>query len=574
MGALKREVSPWRMRWVVLALVVGLLALLLRAVDLQILNQDFLRGQGDARQLRVIEERASRGMILDRNGEPLAISGPVTTVWAHPPTLLRSIDRLEELADMLGLDPLPLTEQVISRASAAREFMYIRRHLTPEHAQRVGALGIPGVALLPEFRRYYPQGEAVSHLVGIADIDERGQEGMEKAFDGWLSGEDGRKKVLQDRRGQHIRDIARIRPARDGNDLYLTIDQRLQYLAYRELKAAVIRHDAIGGSAILIDARTGDILALVNQPGFNPNNRAAIVPGQMRNRAVTDVFEPGSLIKPFTVAAALDSGTVGTDAVFDTAPGTMRVGRHTVRDIRNFGRLDLAQALARSSNVAATRLVMETPTEAFWSMLFRAGFGSGSGVGFPGEVSGTLREFTSWRPVERATMGYGYGLSATMLQLASAYTAFANDGHRVPLRIVETADDARASEPVMSAPTARALLLMMEQVTGATGTARTAAVPGYRIAGKTGTAHKAQQNGYDRSRYISTFAGIAPVSDPRLVMVVMIDEPRAGQFYGGAVAAPLFGTVMESALRLLKVPPDRQDVPRLQAASARGEGAT
>lgn len=572
MGALKREVSPWRMRWVVVALSLGLMALLLRAVDLQILNQDFLRGEGDSRQLRVIEERATRGMILDRNGEPLAISGPVTTVWAHPPTLLRSMDRLDELAETLGVDSVQLEQQVNGRAS--REFMYLRRHLTPEHAQQVQALGIPGVAFLREFRRYYPQGEAVSHLVGIADIDERGQEGMEKVFDGWLSGEDGRKRVLQDRRGQHIRDIAMIRPARNGHDLQLTIDQRLQYLAYRELKAAVLRHDAIGGSAIVVDARTGDILALVNQPGFNPNNRTAIIPGQMRNRAATDVFEPGSLIKPFTVAAALDSGTVGTDAVFDTAPGTMRVGRHTVRDIRNFGRLDLAEALARSSNVAATRLVMDTPPEAFWSVLFRAGFGSASGVGFPGEVGGSLREFTSWRPVERATMGYGYGLSATMLQLASAYTAFANDGYRIPLRIVETADDARASEPVMSAPTARALLLMMEQVTGATGTARTAAVPGYRIAGKTGTAHKAQQNGYDRSRYISTFAGIAPVSDPRLVMVVMIDEPKAGQFYGGAVAAPLFGTVMESALRLLKVPPDRPDVPRLQAAGARGEGAT
>jgi cell division protein FtsI (penicillin-binding protein 3) len=572
MGALKREVSPWRMRWVVLAFCLGLIALLLRAVDLQILNQDFLRGEGDSRQLRVIEERATRGMILDRNGEPLAISGPVTTVWAHPATLLRSLDRIDELAETLGVDPLQLRQQVDGRAS--REFMYLRRHLTPEHAQRVRALGIPGVAFLREFRRYYPQGEAVSHLVGIADIDERGQEGMEKAFDGWLSGEDGRKRVLQDRRGQHIRDIAMIRPARDGNDLHLTIDQRLQYLAYRELKAAVIRHDAIGGSAIVIDARTGDILALVNQPGFNPNNRAGIIPGQMRNRAATDVFEPGSLVKPFTVAAALDSGAVGADAVFDTSPGTMRVGRHTVRDIRNFGRMDLAEALARSSNVAATRLVMDTPPEAFWSVLFRAGFGSGSGVGFPGEVGGSLREFTSWRPVERATMGYGYGLSATMLQLASAYTAFANDGYRVPLRIVETAADARVSEPVMSVETARSVLLMMEKVTGSSGTARAAAVPGYRIAGKTGTAHKAQQNGYDRSRYISTFAGIAPVSDPRLIMVVMIDEPKAGQFYGGAVAAPVFGTVMESALRLLKVPPDRSDVPRLQAASSRGEGAT
>lgn len=565
MGALKREISHWRLKVLVAGLLVFTALLLLRALDLQVLKQEFLQGQGEARQVRTIVEPAHRGMITDRNGEPLAISGPVETVWAHPGELLANSERLPELARVLGLELNPLHSRVETRAS--REFVYLRRHLPPEQAQQVIALDIPGVALMREFRRYYPHGEVAAHIVGFTDIDERGQEGMELVFDGWLSGQAGAKRVLRDRHGQKIRDVAAIRAAQDGNDLRLTIDQRLQFLAYRELKAAVTAHNARGGSAVLVDAISGDILALVNQPGFNPNNRARLEPSLMRNRAVTDTLEPGSVIKPFTVAAALESGTVAPDAKLETTPGTMRVGRHTVRDIRNFGLIDLTTLISRSSNVGSTQLALETPPGDFWRMLHLAGFGRSLETGLPGEAGGLLRDFPTWRRVEQATLGYGYGLSVTPLQLAAAYTAFANSGYRIPLRLVETAGDSREPEAVMSAATARQVLAMMEHVTGREGTARQAAIPGYRVAGKTGTSRKAIAGGYAPDRYFSSFVGLAPVSQPRFVMVVVIDEPRAGVYYGGAVAAPVFAKVVESALRLFNVPPDRLEDRQLRMAA-------
>jgi len=420
-----------------------------------------------------------------------------------------------------------------------------------------------------EFRRYYPHGEATAHIVGFTDIDERGQEGMELAFDGWLSGRPGAKRVLRDRHGQKIRDVAAIRAAQDGHDLRLTIDQRLQFLAYRELKAAVQKHNARGGSAVLVDALSGDILALVNQPGFNPNNRARLDLSLTRNRAVTDTLEPGSVIKPFTVAAALETGTVTPDVQLETAPGTMRVGRHTVRDIRNFGRIDLTTLISRSSNVGSTQLALETPPGDFWRMLHLAGFGRSLETGLPGEAGGLLRDFPTWRRVEQATLGYGYGLSATPLHLAAAYTAFANDGQRIPLRLVETAGDDRQPEQVMSPETARQVLAMMEHVTGREGTARQAVIAGYRVAGKTGTSRKAIAGGYASDRYFSSFVGLAPVSGPRFVMAVVIDEPAAGVYYGGAVAAPVFASVVESALRLFNVPPDRLGEDQLRMAEER-----
>ncbi len=567
MGALKREVSHWRLKVLAAGLLAFTALLLLRALDLQVLKQEFLQGQGEARQVRTIVEPAHRGMITDRNGEPLAISGPVETVWAHPGELLARADRLPELARVLELEPAVLRARVETRAG--REFVYLRRHLPPEQAQQVMALDVPGVALMREFRRYYPHGEATAHIVGFTDIDERGQEGMELAFDGWLSGQPGAKRVLRDRHGHKIRNVAAIRAAQDGHDLRLTIDQRLQYLAYRELKAAVQAHDARGGSAVLVDALNGDILALVNQPGFNPNNRARLDLSLTRNRAVTDTLEPGSVIKPFTVAAALDTGTVSADVLLDTAPGTMRVGRHTVRDIRNFGRIDLTTLISRSSNVGSTQLALETPPGDFWRMLHQAGFGRSLETGLPGEAGGLLRDFPTWRRLEQATLGYGYGLSVTPLHLAAAYTVFANDGQRIPLRLVETAGDKRQPETVMSPETAREVLAMMEHVTGREGTARQATISGYRVAGKTGTSRKAIAGGYASDRYYSSFVGLAPVSRPRFVMAVVIDEPGAGVYYGGAVAAPVFASVVESALRLFNVPPDRLGEHQLRMAEER-----
>jgi cell division protein FtsI (penicillin-binding protein 3) len=428
-----------------------------------------------------------------------------------------------------------------------------------------------GVGLKREFRRYYPHGEAISHVLGYTDIDDRGQEGVELAFDGWLSGRPGAKRVLRDRHGRSIRDVASIRSARDGNTLALTLDRRLQYLAYRELKAAVAEHDAQGGSAVLLDARSGEVLAMANQPGFNPNNREGIRPERARNRAITDTLEPGSVMKPFTVAAALDAGAVDPNATLDTSPGTMRVGRLTVRDLRDYGTIDLTTLIARSSNVGATQLALETPPSQLWQTLFQAGFGRSPGTHFPGEASGRLRDFTTWREIEQATMGYGYGLSMSPLQMAAAFTSFANAGLRVPVRLVRTADDVREPARVMTARTARRVLAMMEHVVGTEGTARRAAIDGYRVAGKTGTSRKTTPDGYADDRYYSSFVGLAPASAPRFVMAVVIDEPDAGVYYGGAVAAPVFQRVVSSALRMYNVRPDAMpEIPTRLAAGQDG----
>ena len=571
MGALKRQISGGRLKVVIVVFAVAGVALLLRAVDLQVLERDFLTKQGEQRQVRTLTESAHRGMITDRHGEPLAISAPVQTAWANPQDLIGQRDRWPELAVALDVEPEWLAERIEARAT--REFVYLRRHMLPQQAERVAALRMQGVGLTREFRRYYPHGEATSHVLGYTNIDDQGQEGVELAFDQWLSGQPGAKRVLRDRHGRTIRDVASIRPARDGNTLALTLDQRLQYLAYRELKAAVAEHHARGGSAVLLDARTGEVLALVNQPGFNPNNRGAIRSDRARNRAITDTMEPGSVMKPFTVAAALDAGVVDANATLETGPGTMRVGRLTVRDLRDYGTIDLTTLIARSSNVGATQLALETPADRFWQTLYQAGFGRAPGTHFPGEASGRLRDFTTWREVEQATLGYGYGLSLSPLQMAAAYTAFANDGERVPVRLVRTADDLREPAQVMTPRTARQVLAMMEHVIGTEGTARQAAIDGYRVAGKTGTSRKSGPGGYTEDRYFSSFVGLAPASDPRFVMAVVIDEPDAGVYYGGAVAAPVFQRVVSSALRMFNVRPDAMPEIPMRLAVER-EGAT
>ncbi|WP_018948921.1 penicillin-binding protein 2 [Thioalkalivibrio sp. ALMg11] len=571
MGALKRQISGGRLKVVIAVFAVAGVALLLRAVDLQVLERDFLTSQGEQRQVRTLTESANRGMITDRHGEPLAISAPVQTAWANPQDLMGQRERWPDLAAALEVEPGWLEERIEARAS--REFIYLRRQMLPDQAERVAALRIQGVGLTREFRRYYPHGEATSHVLGYTNIDDQGQEGVELAFDQWLAGHPGAKRVLRDRYGRSIRDVASIRTARDGNTLALTLDQRLQYLAYRELKTAVAEHNARGGSAVLLDARSGEILALVNQPGFNPNNRGAIRSDRARNRAITDTLEPGSVMKPFTVAAALDAGVVDANATLETGPGTMRVGRLTVRDLRDYGTIDLTTLIARSSNVGATQLALETPADRFWKTLHQAGFGQAPGTHFPGEASGRLRDFTTWREVEQATLGYGYGLSLSPLQMAASYTAFANDGERVPVRLVRTADDLRESAQVMTPRTARQVLAMMEHVIGTEGTARQAAIDGYRVAGKTGTSRKSGPGGYTEDRYFSSFVGLAPASDPRFVMAVVIDEPDAGVYYGGAVAAPVFRNVVGSALRMFNVRPDAMpEVPMRLAADH--EGAT
>ena len=545
----------------------GFVVLAGRSAQLQLLDREFLQGQADARHLRVVQVPAHRGMITDRNGEPLAISTPVQSVWVNPMELVASRSELSRLARLLGLDG-DYVRRVLGQRQG-REFVYLRRHISPDRAQQVRDLEWPGVYLQGEYRRYYPAGEVAAHLVGFTNIDDEGQEGLELAFDGWLSGEAGAKRVIKDGRRHIIENVENIRFARPGKALKLSIDRRIQYLAYRELKAAVQQHGAQSGSVVVLDNQTGEVLAQVNQPSFNPNNRKRLKADRMRNRAVTDVFEPGSTMKPFVIAAALESGRYAVGTSIDTSPGLFQVGVHTIRDMHDYGRLDLTGVIRKSSNVAASKIALALEPEDFWGGLSSAGFGIATASGFPGEADGFLADFHRWRDIERATLAYGYGLSVTSMQLAQAYSVFANDGYRVPVTLLQRE---QAAEPhkVYSPRVARAVRKMMEAVVKKDSTAPLAAVQGYRVAGKTGTVHKSVAGGYADDRYLSVFAGMAPASRPRLVAVVMIDEPNNGEHFGGKVAGPIFSKVMAGALRLLNVTPD--DAPLLQTRVQNSEG--
>ncbi len=553
-------------RFIVLALLaMGVVLLGWRAVYLQVFNTAFLKSQGQSRHLRSIAIPAHRGVITDRNGELLAISTPVSSVWVNPQELIASRAGIPALARVLDLAP-DRVRRLLARYSG-REFVYLKRHVNPDVAARVRALKLPGVYLMTEYRRYYPTGEVAAHVVGFTDIDDGGQEGMELAFNKWLTGVPGRKRVIKDRLGRTVEDVERIRASRPGKDLRLSIDKRLQYLLYRELKAAVIRHRARSGSAVILDARTGEVLALVNQPSYNPNNRRHLRGDRYRNRAVTDVFEPGSTIKPFTVVAALQSGKYRAGSLIDTSPGYIRVGRNTIRDHRNYGVVDMTHLLSKSSNVGATRLALSLRPEQLWGVFTRLGFGQVTGSGFPGEVGGLLMHYRRWHEIERVTMSFGYGLSVTPLQLARAYAVLANDGRLVPVSFVRRERPVQGRQ-VIPVHIARQVRRMLEAVVSRDGTGHRARVPGYRVAGKTGTTHKSTAGGYAEDRYVSVFAGMIPASHPRLVMVVMINEPTAGEYYGGAVAAPVFARVMTGAMRLLDIPPDDNGVIETRARRA------
>lgn len=535
------------------------LTLVARAVDLQVMRKDFLQDQGDARYLRVVSEPAHRGMITDRNGEPLAISTPVDSVWANPQELIQARDSWPQLTKVLGLKRGAL-ERLLA-AKADKEFIYLKRRVSPAFAQKVMALKIPGVALEPEYKRFYPAGEVAAHVVGFTNVDDKGQEGMELVYDAQLKSIAGAKRVIKDRYGRVVENVERVAEPQPGKDITLSIDRRLQYLAYRELKAAVKNNRADAGSAVMLDARTGEVLAMVNQPAYNPNNRQQLKSSDLRNRAVTDVFEPGSTIKPFTVAAALETGRFKPQTMVDVRPGYLKVGRKTIHDFRDYGVIDLGTILKKSSNVGASKLALAISPEHLWQTFASVGLGTDSGSGFPGEPAGLLTDFGAWHDIQRATVSYGYGLSVTTLQLARAYAALARDGRPLPvsfLRRDEQQAEKLASlyEPAVSKSTLREVRKMLERVVEKGGTGTRAAVPGYRIAGKTGTAKKSGAGGYIEDSYLALFAGMAPASNPRLVMVVMIDEPRGEKYGGGAVAAPVFSKVMAGALRMLDIPPD------------------
>jgi cell division protein FtsI (penicillin-binding protein 3) len=563
MSARNEQIS-YRGRRLLMLGVLAAAALLLvwRAVDLQVVRKDFLQGQGDARYLRVVSEPAHRGMITDRHGEPLAISTPVDSVWANPPALIQARDAWPRLAKVLDIKRNEL-ERLLA-AKQDKEFVYLKRRVTPDMARRVMALEIPGVALEPEYKRFYPAGEVTAHVVGFTNVDDEGQEGMELMYNDRLRSVAGAKRVIKDRLGRIVENVERVAEPRPGDNVALSIDRRIQYLAYRELKAAVQKHRADAGSAVILDAHSGEVLAMVNQPAYNPNNRERLKSSHLRNRAVTDVFEPGSTIKPFTVAAALESGRFKPRTMLDTHPGSFRVGRKLIRDFRDYGVIDVSTVIRVSSNIGASKLALAISPEHLWQTFAGVGFGELTGSRFPGESEGLLTDFGAWREIERATVSYGYGLSVTTLQLARAYAALATDGRPLPVsflrREVDELKDWEAMyPPVASAKNLRAVRGMLETVVAKGGTGRRAAVSGYRIAGKTGTVKKASAGGYLEDSYLSLFAGMAPASDPRLVMVVVVNEPRGEEYYGGAVAAPVFANVMAGALRMLDVPPDNLD---------------
>jgi cell division protein FtsI (penicillin-binding protein 3) len=522
-------------------------------VHLQVLNREFLNQQADTRHLRTEKITAHRGTITDRHGEPLAISTPVDSVWANPKELAPAVDDVPKLARVLGIDSQTLMRRITR--SMDKEFVYLKRHLSPEKAAEALALDLPGINVQREYRRYYPAGEVAGHLVGFTNIDDDGQEGLELAFNHWLAGEPGAKRVLKDRLGRSVENVESIRPPHHGKELRTSIDLRLQYLAYRTLKSAIQKNKADSGSIVVLDVKTGEVLAVVNQPSYNPNDRSQFSADRYRNRAITDIFEPGSSIKPLVVAAALESGEYRPSSVIDTAPGHVIVGPKKIEDKRNLGRVSLTTILARSSNVGVTKLAMTLEPDQLWNTMTRFGLGSLTTSGFPGESAGLLTHYNHWRPISQATLAYGYGISVTPLQLAQAYSVLGGDGLMRPLSLVALDAPAR-SERVLSEDSAIAVRRMLEEVVRPGGTGTKAAVTGYRVAGKTGTAWKFAAGGYSQDKYMSIFAGLAPASDPQLAAVVVIDEPHGELYYGSDVAAPVFADVMTESLRLLAVPPD------------------
>ena len=555
--------NDYSKRWSVLlgALMFGMLVLVARAVNLQVLDRQFLQHEGHIRHDGLVSVAAHRGRLLDRSGELLAISTPVKSVWINPKEFDGSERDIKSLADVLGISTKEIHERI---DDSSRGFIYIKRRISPELADQAIALGLSGVYADREFRRYYPAGEVTAHLIGFNNLEDDGQEGMELAHNDWLKGIPGQKWIMRDGKGHVIEDLENVRLPEPGKDLSLSIDQRLQYLAYRELKKAVIQNKARSGSLVLLDAKNGEVLAMVNQPSFNPNSRVKISGNVSRNRAMTDVFEPGSTIKPFVVACAMELGTVKQTTVFDTSP--MHIGPNVVKDTHNYGALDVAHILQKSSNVGVSKIALNLPSSKFWAFYNNLGFGQPLETGFPGETSGRLSsDHNQWRPFQKATMAFGYGLSTSLLQLGRAYLALANDGV-MPMVGLLKRDKPVETHQIMSSKTAISVRSMLENVVSREGTALKASVNGFRVAGKTGTVKKiGSRGGYTDNSYLALFAGMAPASDPRLVMIVMIDEPSAGEYYGGAVSAPVFSSVMEGALRLLNIPPDQEAQPPLVA---------
>lgn len=544
------RLPPSRMRLVGIGLGLLFVALLGRSIYLQLVKQDFLQNQGAARYSRSIQLEAYRGVITDRNGEPLAISTPVQSIWASPADMEPvPADKIQQLARLLEMDPMEISRKL---ADKRREFLYLKRQISPELAEAVMKLGIPGIAKQQEYRRFYPAGEMMAHVVGFTGVDGRGQEGLELAKEKMLAGKPGSRHVIKDRRGHIIEDIAAIERPRDGQTLALAIDRKIQYLAFRELKTAVENFKARAGGIVVLDAHSGEVLALANLPSFNPNNRQRLDPAMKRNRALTDLFEPGSTLKPFTVAKALDDGLVRPEQMFNTE--SYSIGPARIKDTHSYPHLAVWEIIQKSSNVGSSKIALMMPPQTLWQLFDDVGFGRAPQTGFPGEASGRVRPHKTWKPIEQATMSYGHGISLSLMQLARAYTIFTNDGELKPVSFMRL-DQPLPGKQVIRPDTARKMRDMLLTVTQPGGTAPRAQVLGFTVGGKTGTAHKQEGRGYAASKYISSFVGFAPATRPRLIVAVMIDEPQ-GQYYGGTVAGPVFSAVMSGSLRILGVEPD------------------
>ena len=550
---LRLKLEGWRSRLVLVLVIAGFALLAARAFYLQALDTTFLQAKGEARYTRVVEMPASRGPVRDRNGQLLAVSTAVESIWATPDDLEEvEADKLRDLARALGMDVAEIRQKI---ARKDRQFAFLKRQISPEQAAKVMALRVPGVFQQREYRRYYPAGEVMAHVVGFTGIEDNGQEGIELAAEERLAGVPGSRKVIKDRKGRIVEDVESLRAPRDGEAVTLAIDQRLQFLAHRELKSAVEATKAKAGSLVILDAKTGEVLALVNQPDYNPNNRANVTGRQTRNRSVTDLFEPGSTLKPFTVAAALDSGVVTPDTPIQTAPGTFTIGAATISDSHPMGLLTVAQVIQKSSNIGTAKIQLAMPAERMGTLYRELGFGLPPRTGFPGEAKGLLRPWSQWRPIEQATMSYGHGIAVSLLQVARAYTIFTNDGQLLPLSLMRR-DALPIGKQLITGKAAREVTRMMEMAAMPGGTAPRAQVPGYRVAGKTGTANKPENGGYSEHKFVSSFVGFGPVSNPRFIVAVMLDEPAGARYFGGDVSAPVFSSVMGNALRVMSVAPD------------------
>lgn len=546
--------NRWRLGVVVLILLIIAFGLIVRLIDLTIVSRQFLRKQGNARTVRNLVIPAHRGMILDRRGEPLAISTPVNAVWVEPASFSPNFTQLRSLSQLLHIPAQTIREQALH--AQEKEFLYLKRGLNPSLANQIKALKIPGLFLQNEYHRYYPEGPVMAHVIGLTNVDDKGQEGLELAYNNWIEGRSGLKKVIKDRLGRVIADVRSIRAPQPGHDLQLSIDKRIQYVAYRELNTGVKKYQADSGSVVVLDVKTGEILAMANAPSYNPNDRITTQDGRYRNRALTDLFEPGSTIKSFSMASVLASGQFTPSSQVDTSPGWMIVAGKRIMDEHNNGVMDLTKILQISSNMGMSKLVLSLPADNLWSLLHGVGFGQLSQSGFPGERTGSLPNFRVWNPFVLATLSFGYGLSVTALQLAQAYAVLANGGIKVPVTFLKIQGQPPTGQRVIDAKISREVLDMLETVLTKGGTAPLARVPGYRVTGKTGTVRIVGAQGYEKHRHNSIFIGIAPASHPRLVVAVVLHDPKGNAYYGGYTAGPIFSHVMSNALHLLNISPD------------------